>query len=97
MSNVAERPTTLFCVFQRSASTSTVQVHSQCQHRLLTQSIANTSRLGVSRADAVGATLVALLNVSRIVAIEALRRQSLRRHVVQNIPSANPSASVSLP
>jgi hypothetical protein len=45
----------------------------------------------------VGATLVALHNVSRNVAIEAPRRQSGRRHVVQNIPSANPSASVLLP
>jgi hypothetical protein len=45
----------------------------------------------------VGATLVALHNVSRNVAIEAPRRQSGRRHVVQNIPSANPSASVSHP
>jgi hypothetical protein len=53
--------------------------------------------LDVSRATAVGATLVALHNVSRNVAIEAPRRQSGRRHVVQNIPSANLSASVSLP
>jgi hypothetical protein len=45
----------------------------------------------------VGATLVALHNVSRNVAIEAPRRQSDRRYVVQNIPSANPSASVSHP
>ena len=74
-----------------------MQVHAQGQYRPLTQSIANTSRLGVSCATAVGATLVAIDNVSRNVTIEAPRRQSVRRHVVENIPSAIPPASVSLP
>jgi len=53
--------------------------------------------LGVSRATTVGATLVAIHNVSKNVAIEAPHRQSVRRHVVQNIPIAIPPASVSLP
>jgi hypothetical protein len=53
--------------------------------------------LGVSRATAVGATLVAIHNVSRNVTIEAPRRQFVRRHVVENIPIAIPPASVSLP
>ena len=96
-SNVAEMPITRCHALQEIASTSTVQVHAQRQHRPLTRSIANTSRLGVSLATNVGATLVAIHNVSRNVAIEAPRRQSVRRHVVQNIPSAIPPASVSLP
>lgn len=91
--NVPEMPTTRFRALQRTASTSTAQR----QHRPLTRSIANTSRLGVSRATAVGATLVAIDNVSRNVTIEAPRRQSVRRHVVENIPIAIPPASVSLP
>jgi len=95
--NVPEMPTTRFRALQRIASTSTVQVHAQGQHRPLTRSIANTSRLGVSRATAVGATLVAIHNVSRNVTIEAPRRQSVRRHVVESIPSAIPPASVSFP
>ena len=95
--NVPEMPTTRFRALQRTASTSTVQVHAQGQRRPLTRSIANTSRLGVSRATAVGATLVAIHNVSRNVTTEAPRRQSVRRHVVENIPIAIPSASVSLP
>ena len=93
--NVPEMPTTRFRALQRIASTSTVQVHAQRQHRPLTRSIANTSRLGVSRATAVGATLVAIHNVSRNVAIEVSRRQSVCRHVVENIPIAIPPASVS--
>ena len=74
-----------------------MQVHAQRQHRPLTQSIANNSRLGVSRAIAMGATLVAIHNVSRNVAIEAPSRPSIRRHVVENIPIAIPPASISLP
>jgi hypothetical protein len=89
-SNVPEIPTTRFRALQKIASTSTVQMHAQDQHCPLTRSIANTSRLGVSRATAVGATLVAIHNVSRNVTIEASRRQSIRRHVVENIPSAIP-------
>ena len=74
-----------------------VQMHAQRQHRLLTRSIANTYRLGVSRAIAMGVTLVAIHNVSRNVVIEVSRRHSVRRHVVENIPIAIPLASVSLP
>jgi hypothetical protein len=73
-SNVAEMPTTRFRALQTRAPTAMVQVHAQRQHRPLTRSIANTSRLDVSLATAVGATLVALHNVSRNVAIEAPRR-----------------------
>ena len=94
--NVAEMPTTRFRALQGIASTSTVQMHAQRVHRPLTRSIANTSRLGVSRAIVVGVTLVAIHNVLRNVAIEARRRQSVRRHVVKNISIAIPSASVSL-
>ena len=71
-----------------------MQVHAQCQHRPLTRSIANTSRLGVSRAIVVGATLVAIHNVSINVAIKAPHRQYVHRHVVQNISSAMSSASI---
>jgi hypothetical protein len=95
--NVPEMPTTRFRALQRIASTSTVQVHAQGQHRPLIRSIANTSRLGVPRATAVGATLVAIDNVSRNVTIEAPRCQSVHRHVVENIPNAIPPASVSFP
>jgi hypothetical protein len=63
-SNVAEMPITRSHALQGIASTSTVQVHAQRQHRPLTRSIANTSRLGVSLATTVGATLVAIHNVS---------------------------------
>ena len=94
--NVAEMPTTRFRALQEIASTSTMQVHAQRQHRPLTRSIANTSRLGVSRATAVGATLVAIHNVSRNVVIEASRRPSVRRYVIENKPIAIPPASVLL-
>ena len=89
-SNVPEIPTTRFRALQIIASTSTVQMHAQGQHCPLTRIIANTSRLRVSRATTVGATLVAIQNISRNVTIEASRRQSVRRHVVENIPSAIP-------
>jgi hypothetical protein len=39
--NVLGMPTTRFCAIQRIASTSTMQVHAQRQHRPLTRSIAN--------------------------------------------------------
>jgi hypothetical protein len=95
--NVAEMPITRFHALQGIASTSTVQMHPQRQYRPITRSIAKTSRLDVSCATIVGATLVAIHNVSRNVAIEAPRRESVCRHVVQNVPIAIPPASISLP
>ena len=67
MFNVAQAATIQFGTIQGIASTSRLQVHPEPQHRPLTRSIANTSRLDVSRATVVSATLVAIHNISRNV------------------------------
>ena len=61
--NVVEATTTPADIIHKSASTSGLNLQSGSQHHFVTRSIANTSRLDVSHAIGVGATLVAMHNV----------------------------------
>ena len=94
MPNVVEVTTALVDTIHGSASTSGLNLQSGPQRHRVTGSIANTSRLDVSRAIGVGATLVGMRNVFRNVGQGAPSRQSFRRALVENIPSAIPSTSV---
>ena len=92
--NVIEATTAPADTIHRSTSTSELNLQSGSQRRLVTRSIANTSRLDVSCAIGVGAKLVAMHNVSRNVGQGAPSRQSFCRALAENIPSAIPSTSV---
>ena len=94
--NVVEATTTPIDTIHGSASTSGLNLQSGPQRCPITRSIANTSRLDVSRTVGVGATLVGMQNVSRNVGQGTPSRQSFHRALVENIPSAIPSTSVPL-
>ena len=95
--NAVEATIALVDTIHGSASTSGLNLQSGPQCRPVTQSIANTSRLDVSRTIGVGATLVGMRNVSGNVGQGAPSHQSFCRALVENIPSVIPSKVTSVP